>query len=78
MTKILTKTVTKQRERLKTLSAVMLHWAENNKRALLRDEYKVPKIWKKAFKYVIGLDDEFKHLPSSSHILHLNSIRLIL
>ena len=56
MTKILTKTVTKQRERLNTLSAVMLRWAEDNKRALLRDEYKVPEVWKTAFKYITGLD----------------------
>jgi hypothetical protein len=48
--------LTKQRDKLKALSAVMLHWAENNKRALLRGEYKVPEVWKKAFKYVTALD----------------------
>jgi hypothetical protein len=56
VTKILTKTVTKQRERLKTLSLLMLRWAENNKRAVLRGERNVPIVWKKAFKYVTGLD----------------------
>jgi hypothetical protein len=35
---------------------MMLRWAEDNKRALLRGEYKVPEVWKEAFKYITGLD----------------------
>ena len=56
VTKILTKTVTKQRERLKTLSLLMLRWAEVKKKQITRGTYEVPIRWKKAFKYVTGLD----------------------
>jgi len=60
VTKILTKTVTKQsmnnkmyRKKLKNLMAMMVRWAELNKGRFVGAEYNK---WKKEFKYVTGLD----------------------
>jgi hypothetical protein len=54
-----------QRERLKTLSAVMLRWAEDNKMRRevvegIAGDYVIPQRngidWREAFKYITGLD----------------------
>jgi phosphoribosyl 1,2-cyclic phosphodiesterase len=52
------------RKKLKSLMAMMLRWAERDKtitHALRKHElpkhaYEVPEDWKKAFKYITGLD----------------------
>ena len=44
--------------KLKSLMAMMLRWAEINKRALLRGRYEVPGDWKKAFEYVTRLENK--------------------
>ena len=68
MTKILTKTVTKQRmyrKKLKSLMAMMLRWAEKHKTTTSSQRfvtsgraYEVPGDWKKAFKYVTRLENK--------------------
>ena len=66
--------MTKQREKLKALSVVMLRWAEDNKTQRkvvggIAGDYVIPQRngidWKKAFKYVTGLDiklDTYNHV----------------
>ena len=49
---------TLHRKKLKSLIAMMLRWAEINKRALLRGQCEVPEDWKKAFEYVTRLENK--------------------
>jgi len=46
--------------KLKSLMTMMLRWAENNKRAVLRGKYEVPGNWKKAFRYVTRLENKLE------------------
>jgi len=57
--------MTKQREKLKALSVVMLRWAEDNKTQRkvvggIAGDYVIPQRngidWREAFKYITGLD----------------------
>ena len=48
-------TNTKQRERLKSLLAMMLRWAEKDKKQFVGAKYNT---WKKEFKYVIRLENK--------------------
>ncbi len=48
-------TNTKQRERLKSLLAMMLRWAEKDKKRFVGAVYNT---WKKEFKYVIRLENK--------------------
>ena len=50
--------VVNQRKKVKSLSVAMLRWAEKNKKASIFEvsAMVVDEEWKKAFKYVTGLD----------------------
>ena len=68
-------TNTKQRERLKSLLAMMLRWAEKDKKQFVGAKYNT---WKKEFKYVTGLDLklDMKYATSLSriHMIECNKL----
>ena len=67
--------MTNQRERLKSLMAIMLRWAEIDKGRFVGAEYNK---WKKEFKYVVGLDMklDMKYATSLSriHMIECNKL----
>ena len=68
----MTKTVTKQQEKLKSLMTMLLRWAEINKRAVLHGQFEVPEKWRKAFKYVTRLEN--KTSLSRIHMIECNKL----
>ena len=67
--------MTNQRERLKSLMAIMLRWAEIDKKRFVGAVYNT---WKKEFKYVVGLDMklDMKYATSLSriHMIECNKL----
>jgi|TARA_R110002020_G_scaffold20041_1_gene68687 hypothetical protein len=61
--------MTKQRKKLKSLMAMMLRWAERDKKQFIGDKYNT---WKKEFKYVVGLQD--KTSLSRIHMIECNKL----